>query len=96
MYESKCKFCGCRKLFEQDEMLKHISQLIMKFDSDLQALCNEKLQLAVEIKFLEIFVLTISEELIIIRSYSSVENAISDNITKSKAEKNDKMQEVYE
>lgn len=95
VYEIKHNIYGYRKLFEQDEMLKHINQSITDFDNDLQALHNEKLQLAVEIKFLEIFVLTLSEELIIIRSYSTVENAISDKITTCKAEKNGKMQEVH-
>lgn len=70
-----------RKLQEQDELLREMDELVTRFDKKLEKVHLEQLEHSVSIKILEIFLLSLHQELAVIKSYEKLENDLSLRIT---------------
>lgn len=54
--------------------MKKSEQVISKFDGKLESLAEERVKLSVDIIFKELYLLTLNQELIIIKKYENREN----------------------
>lgn len=84
-----------RKLFEQDQIIRNMNKAIEHFDKCVKQLCREKVNVSNDIKYLEIFLLVVHQELLVIQRYDEVEESISEKVEKSLAEKHTKLLKVH-
>lgn len=78
-----------RKLYEQDQILTEAGLKIEAFDKEVEDLSNLKIRVAVEAKFLELHLLTLQQELIILRDFEDVEDEVSNRVLNSLKEKHE-------
>jgi hypothetical protein len=76
-----------RKLYEQDQILNEAGLKTEAFDKEVEDLSNVKIRVAVEAKFLELHILTLQQELIILRGFEDVEDKVSNKVLNSLKEK---------
>ncbi|KAG8283692.1 cilium-dependent cell motility [Homalodisca vitripennis] len=79
-----------RQVFKQNDILEEMEVLMTEFDTHLEELSHERLQLSIDIKYLECFVNLLHQELHIIHSYDKTEAAILERVNNSLAEKHTK------
>lgn len=65
-------------------------RLLTEFDQQVEDLSQERMQLSIDIKYLEIFVNVLNQELHIVHSYDETEAAILERVNYSLAEKHTK------
>jgi hypothetical protein len=78
-----------RKLYEQDRILNEAGLKTEAFDKEVEDLSNLKIRVAVEAKFLELHLLTLQQELIILRDFEGVEDEVSNKVLNSLKEKHE-------
>jgi hypothetical protein len=84
------QFCSClllRKLYEQDQILHEAGLEIEAFEKDVEDLSDLKIRASVEAKFLELHLLTLQQELIILRDFEDIEDEVSNKVFNSLEEK---------
>lgn len=67
-----------------------MERLLTEFDQQVEDLSQERMQLSIDIKYLEIFVNVLNQELHIVHSYDETEAAILERVNYSLAEKHTK------
>lgn len=75
-------------------IVREMRESTNRFDDDLEALCIDRLTYARDIKIMEIFMLTLYQELVVINSYASQEDEISQKINNAVMVVNVKMKQV--
>jgi hypothetical protein len=78
-----------RKLYEQDQILNEAGLKTEAFDKEVEDLSALKIRVAVEAKFLELHLLTLQQELIILRDFEDVEDKVSNKVINSLKEKHE-------
>ncbi|GAB0093262.1 uncharacterized protein DMENIID0001_083410 [Sergentomyia squamirostris] len=69
-----------KKLFEQEQLTEEISERIKDFDDHLIQLDHERLSVELDVKFLEIHLLTLNEELEILRDFQDKEMSLTEQV----------------
>lgn len=83
-----------RKLHEQDMIINQMHSGVNKFDETLESLSIDRLKYARDIKLMEIFLLTLHQELIVINSYADREDEMEQRINSCVRLRNDKIHQV--
>ncbi|RZC43160.1 thyroid receptor-interacting protein 11 [Asbolus verrucosus] len=78
-----------RKLFEQDEIIDEMKRKIYDFNNELEKIGNERFTVDVNAKLMDIFLMTLHEELIILKEFEVLEDDLQDKV-------NQKMSEVLD
>lgn len=81
-------------LHEQDMIIKDMHAGVNNFDERLESLCIDRLKYARDVKLMEIFLLTLHQELIVINSYADREDEMANKINLCVRLRNDKIQQV--
>lgn len=79
-----------RQIFKQGQIIEEMERLLTEFDQQVENLSEERMQLSIDIKYLEIFVNVLNQELHIVHSYDETETAILERVNYSLAEKHTK------
>ncbi|XP_049940843.1 cilia- and flagella-associated protein 44-like [Schistocerca serialis cubense] len=79
-------FRESRKVFEQDQIIKGIYDSLNEFDESVRKLQEEKINVEVDAKLMELHVLTLHHELIIIKKFEATEDALSNKVSAKHAE----------
>ncbi|XP_054260154.1 cilia- and flagella-associated protein 44-like [Macrosteles quadrilineatus] len=79
-----------RQLFKQDQILSEMARLLTQFDQEVELLARQRLQLSIDIKYLECFVNLLHQEFHIMHSFDEAESAIMERVNNSLAEKHTK------
>lgn len=69
-----------RKLFEQDELIKVMNKKITDFDNYLEQLNSERFKVEMDAKLMDIFMITIHQELIILKEFEAIENSLQSKV----------------
>jgi hypothetical protein len=72
-----------RKLYEQDQILNEAELKTEAFDKEVEELSNLKIRVVVEAKFLELHILTLQQELIILKDFEDMEDEASTKVLNS-------------
>lgn len=75
-----------RKFFEQDEMIEKMRKTINDFDNKLEKLNSEKFKTEVNARLMDLFVVTLHQELIILKEFEALEGALQDKVNKKISE----------
>lgn len=84
------------KLFEQDSILKKIRKTIENFDEKVSKLFEESIRVDVNVKFLEIYILAVNQELWILKDYEKLEDKAFDKIDQLTSQKNEVRSERHQ
>lgn len=68
------------QLYEQDKIIHQIEQRVKAFDSKLQDLYEERLLVDVDAKFLEQYLLTLNQELWVLKDFEQLEERLIDHM----------------
>lgn len=68
------------QLYEQDKIIHQIEQRVKAFDSKLQALYEERLQVDFDAKFLEQYLITLNQELWVLKDFEQLEEKLIDRM----------------
>lgn len=82
------------KLFEQNQIINDITDRISSFDHELLELENTKLDIELQTKFMQLYYLTIYQELIILRDFEKPQKLLLEDIDNALYEKNDIEQKI--
>ncbi|KAF5302267.1 hypothetical protein FQA39_LY10306 [Lamprigera yunnana] len=69
-----------RKLFEQNIILKQIRETIQNFDDEVGTLAMESYVMTRDVHFLDLHMLTLNQELLILKDFETSEREINENI----------------
>jgi hypothetical protein len=76
-----------RRIFEQEKIIGKVKARIVAFDEEIAQLCDERYDVEVKAKFKEIFLLTLNQELMILKDFESIEDALMDDVECKEVEK---------
>ncbi|XP_049835089.1 cilia- and flagella-associated protein 44-like [Schistocerca gregaria] len=79
-------FRESRKVFEQEQIIRGIYDSLNEFDESVRKLQEEKINVEVDAKLMELHVLTLHHELIIIKKFEATEDALSNKVSAKHAE----------
>lgn len=83
-----------RKLFEQNQIILKINERILRFDKQVEQLSQDRFQVEVDAKFLDLYILTINQELFVLKDFEQIENNMIKLVEKTMLEKNDMFQRI--
>lgn len=83
-----------RKLYEQDQIEKEMEMKIEAFDREVEDLSHLKLRVNVEAKFLELHLLTLQQELIVLKDFEDADEEVSNRVLNSLKDKHDMQKKV--
>ncbi|XP_066592907.1 cilia- and flagella-associated protein 44 [Prorops nasuta] len=75
-----------KKIYEQDCILKYVQSNYESLDEELDEMQRERLDIVTESTYMELFLLTLQQELFILRDYEDVENELRDRVNEKAAE----------
>lgn len=68
------------RVFEQRQLMDDIEMRIRRFDDELHRLHESRLQIEVAVKFLDVFLLTLNQELWVLRDFKQLEDKLIGNV----------------
>lgn len=74
---------AARKSHEQDQILDHIRKRYEAFDEELDQLEKERLEIVHESVYMDLYLLTMHQELIILKRFEGTENELSEKVNDS-------------
>ena len=83
-----------RKIYEQDSILKHINNSYEELDKQLDDLERERLEIMTESVYSELFLLTLHQELIILKDFESMENLLTMKVNEKLIERDNTSQNI--
>lgn len=83
-----------RLKFKQEKILDKLNELVNKYDKRVALLKREKIRLSVDVKFLEIFMLVLHQELLVVQSYSERETKVNEQLSAKLKEKHGRLLKV--
>ncbi|XP_015588735.2 uncharacterized protein LOC107264707 [Cephus cinctus] len=84
-----------RKIYEQDSILRHIHESYEILDNQLDELERERLEIVAESVYMDLYMLTLHQELIILKEFEAMENTLEEKVNeklKERATAKQKMQ----
>lgn len=78
-----------KKLFDQDVIIEEMNRKITNFDEKIGNLSSEKFRVQVDAKLVDIFLVTLHQELIILKEFEALEHSLQTKV-------NDKISEVLD
>lgn len=75
------------KLFEQNVIIEEINARISKFDEHLLALKNRRLEIALEVNFMELYYFTVYQELMVLRNFEKAQTLLMQDIEAGRCER---------
>lgn len=69
-----------RKLFAQDRLIEKMEEAIKVFDDEVEAVYNEKFQVLVDATYIDLHLLTLHQELVVLKEFESSEDLLSDKV----------------
>ncbi|XP_067931339.1 cilia- and flagella-associated protein 44-like [Watersipora subatra] len=85
-----------RLLYQQDFLLRKISEMLGRFDSELRYLYFEKLKLDVDLKNADLRYIILFEEFLLLKEYEKHENTLGNRLAAKQQEKIDQQTKVAE
>lgn len=76
-----------RRLFEQQQIMVKINLRIVEFDGDIAKLCDERYEVEVKAKFKELYLLTLNQELMILKDFELIEENLANVVDNKDAER---------
>lgn len=83
-----------RQKFKQEKILDKVQELVNEYDKRVALLKEEKINLSVDVKFLEIFMLVLHQELLVVQSYSEQETNVTEQLSTKLKEKHGRLLKV--
>lgn len=83
-----------RKTFEQDHILEAIATSYREIDHQLEQLQRERFDIEIASVYLELFLLTLEQELTVLRDCDSIENALTEKVNDKLNQQNQLKTEV--
>lgn len=97
-WEKECrKLRLIKRLYQQDGIIDEMETAIREFDEDIFRLHESKLRIEVDIKFLELYLLTVHQEVLILKKFEAAEEEKENNLFEKLTEKHEiqkKMNEI--
>lgn len=84
-----CQIRLAEKLFEQKNIILDIDERIRIFDENMQALRESRLEIEVRAKLLDTFLLTLNQELWVLKDFKSLEDQLVDRLNVQISARND-------
>ncbi|XP_053313360.1 cilia- and flagella-associated protein 44 [Spea bombifrons] len=78
-----------RNMYEQQNLIKKINELVSNFDAELRILRHEKLKLDVEMKMADLRHVTLFEELLLLKEFEKREDILQERVSDRVSEKED-------
>lgn len=75
-----------RRIFEQKKIIDKINARIVEFDEEIAQLSEERYDVEVKAKFKEIFLLTLNQELMILKDFEPMEEILMDDVERKGTE----------
>lgn len=75
-----------RKIYEQDCILEHIQDSYKALDQSLDKLERERLEIITDSVYMELFILTLHQELIILKDFEAMENMLTEKVAEKSKE----------
>lgn len=75
------------KLFEQNVIIEEVNARISKFDEHLLALKNRRLEIALEVNFMELYYFTVYQELMVLRNFEKSQTLLMQDIEAGRCER---------
>ncbi|XP_058463045.1 cilia- and flagella-associated protein 44 isoform X2 [Malaya genurostris] len=69
-----------KKLFKQDKIIAKINQRVSEFDGEIEKLAEQRLKVEVDAKYLEIYQLTLYQELWILKDFEKIERKMISSV----------------
>ncbi|XP_008204820.1 cilia- and flagella-associated protein 44 isoform X2 [Nasonia vitripennis] len=88
---------AARKTHEQEEILRHIRKSYEAFDEELDELEKERLEIVYESVYMDLYLLTMHQELIVLKRFEGMENELSQKVedkSKTKAAAKSKVKKL--
>ncbi|CRK89887.1 CLUMA_CG003434, isoform A [Clunio marinus] len=76
-----------RHFFEQQQIIEKIKLKVFEFDHEIEELSNERYDVEVKAKFKELFLLTLNNELMILKDFETTENVLIEIVDNKNAER---------
>lgn len=76
-----------RKIYEQDCILEHIQESYEALDKSLDELERERLEIVADSVYMELFVLTLHQELVVLKDFEAMEEILTEKVTEKIQEK---------
>ncbi|XP_046415054.1 cilia- and flagella-associated protein 44 [Neodiprion fabricii] len=70
-----------RQIYEQDCILEHIQESYEELDKSLDELERERLQIVTDSVYMELFILTLHQELIVLKDFEAMEDMLTEKVT---------------
>lgn len=83
-----------RKLFEQQQIIDKINLRIGEFDSEIGKLSSERYEIEVKAKFKELYLLTLNQELMILKDFEKLEEKMVEDVEGKMLEKRQMTQRI--
>lgn len=81
---------GLSTLAAQDSIVRDVEIRITEFDNKLEKLSEKRLQIEMDTKFLDLFLVTLNQELYILRDFERLEDDLVQHVEASVQKRNDK------
>lgn len=96
-WEKECKKLRVvRRLFEQDEIIDQMDSDIKEFDEAIVELNKKKYQIQVDVEFLELYVLTLHQEVLILKKFEAAEQQKESKLFEKLREKHETQKKMNE
>lgn len=69
-----------RKLFEQDRIILKINERISEFDKQVEQLSQDRFQVELDAKFLDLYILTLNQELFVLKDFEQLESKMEKSV----------------
>lgn len=76
------------RVFDQNQRIADIEHRIRLFDEDMEKVIKSRLEVEVAAKFLDVFLLTVYQELWVLRDFKQLEDNLVDNVNEQVVEQN--------
>lgn len=76
-----------RRIVEQSQIIHKIESRIVEFDEEVAKLCDDRIEIEVQAKFKELYLLTLNHELMILKDFEIVENELSETVANKDSER---------
>lgn len=81
------RFRVTRKVYEQDSILRHIEKSYENLDQELDELERERLEITADSIYSDLFLLTLNQELIVLKDFEAMENILSEKVAEKMGER---------
>ncbi|XP_055535978.1 cilia- and flagella-associated protein 44 isoform X2 [Wyeomyia smithii] len=85
-----------KKYFKQDKIIKKIMDRVTDFDQQLEKLAENRIQVEVDAKYLEIYQLTLYQELWILKDFEKIERKMINSVEELTLERNSLQKAIIE